>query len=70
MNVINLSLGEPEVEPRRDSSCRRSTAPQPPVSCRSSRPATTSSDFGYGSVSSPGNAPGAITVAAVDSPAA
>ena len=67
MNVINLSLGEPEVEPAATSSCRRSTALPQPASSRSIAAGNDFEDFGYGSVSSPGNAPGAITVAAVDS---
>ena len=58
MNVINLSLGEPEIEPSRDivvtaidGAARRGRR------AGRSRPATTSRDFGYGSISSPGNAP-------------
>jgi subtilisin family serine protease len=67
MNVINLSLGEPEVEPSRDIVVRAidgaAAAGVVPVVAAGND----FSDFGYGSVSSPGNAPGAITVAAVDS---
>ena len=62
MNVINLSLGEPEIDPARDLVVQAIDGAAAPVSSRSSQPATTSTDFGYGSVSSPGNAPDAITV--------
>ncbi len=65
MNVINLSLGEPEVEPSRDIVVRAidgaAAAGVVPVIAAGND----FSDFGYGSVSSPGNAPDAITVAAV-----
>jgi hypothetical protein len=67
MNVINLSLGEPEVEPSRDIVVKAidgaAAAGVVPVVAAGND----FEDFGYGSVSSPGNAPGAITVAAVDS---
>ena len=67
MNVINLSLGEPEVEPSRDIVVRAiegaAAAGVVPVVAAGND----FSDFGYGSVSSPGNAPDAITVAAVSS---
>jgi subtilase family protein len=67
MNVINLSLGEPEVEPSRDIVVKAidgaaASGVVPVVAAGNDF-----EDFGYGSVSSPGNAPGAITVAAVDS---
>jgi len=66
MNVINLSLGEPEVEPSRDLVVKAiegaAAAGVVPVIAAGND----FSDFGYGSVSSPGNAPDAITVAAVD----
>jgi subtilisin family serine protease len=65
MNVINLSLGEPEVEPSRDIVVQAiegaAAAGVVPVIAAGND----FSDFGYGSVSSPGNAPDAITVAAV-----
>ena len=65
MNVINLSLGEPEVEPKRDLVVAAingaAAAGVVPVVAAGNDFGT----FGYGSVSSPGNAPGAITVAAV-----
>ncbi len=65
MNVINLSLGEPEVEPSRDIVVKAiegaAAAGVVPVVAAGND----FTDFGYGSVSSPGNAPDAITVAAV-----
>ncbi len=67
MNVINLSLGEPEVEPARDIVVHAiegaAAAGVVPVVAAGND----FTDFGYGSVSSPGNAPDAITVAAVSS---
>ena len=61
MNVINLSLGEPEVEPSRDIVVQAidgaAAAGVVPVVAAGND----FEDFGYGSVSSPGNAPGAIT---------
>ncbi|HEX4526596.1 MAG TPA: S8 family serine peptidase [Gaiellaceae bacterium] len=65
MNVINLSLGEPEVDPSRDIVVQAiegaAAAGVVPVIAAGND----FTDFGYGSVSSPGNAPDAITVAAV-----
>jgi len=65
MNVINLSLGEPEVEPSRDLVVQAidgaAAAGVVPVVAAGND----FDDFGYGSVSSPGSAPDAITVAAV-----
>jgi subtilisin family serine protease len=67
MNVINLSLGEPEVEPSRDLLVRAlegaAAAGVVPVVAAGND----FNDFGSGSVSSPGSAPSAITVAAADS---
>jgi subtilisin family serine protease len=67
MNVINLSLGEPEVDPARDLVVQAiegaAAAGVVPVVAAGND----FSDFGFGSVSSPGSAPDAITVAAVDS---
>ena len=64
MNVINLSIGEPEVEPRRDIVVRAlanaAAAGVVPV-------VAAGNDYdiaGLGSIGSPGNAPAAITVAA------
>jgi subtilisin family serine protease len=67
MNVINLSIGEPEVEPKRDLVVAAidgaAAAGVVPVVAAGNDFGT----FGYGSISSPGNAPGAITVGAVNS---
>ena len=67
MNVINLSLGEPEVEPSRDLVVKAidgaAAAGVVPVIAAGND----FDEFSYGSVSSPGSAPDAITVAAVDS---
>lgn len=67
MNVINLSLGEPEVEPSRDIVVQAiegaAAAGVVPVVAAGND----FTDFGSGSVSSPGSAPDAITVAAVSS---
>ena len=67
MNVINLSLGEPEVEPTRDLVVKAidgaAAAGVIPVVAAGND----FDEFGYGSVSSPGNAPDAITVAAATS---
>jgi len=67
MNVINLSLGEPEVEPSRDLVVKAlqgaAAAGVVPVVAAGND----FDDFGYGSVSSPANAPDAIAVAAVTS---
>jgi subtilisin family serine protease len=67
MNVINMSLGEPEVNPSRDLLVTAlegaAAAGVVPVIAAGND----FSDFGYGSVSSPGSAPSAITVAAADS---
>ena len=67
MDVINLSLGEPEIEPARDivvSAINRAAAAGvvPVIAAGNDF-----GEFGAGSVSSPGNASGAITVAAVSS---
>jgi len=67
MDVINLSLGEPEIEPTRDivvaAINRAAAAGVVPVIAAGND----FDEFGAGSVSSPGNASGAITVAAVSS---
>jgi Subtilase family len=64
MNVINLSLGEPEVAPSRDfvvhaidAAARAGVVPV--IAADNSF-----DEYGFGSISSPGNAPDAITVAA------
>jgi subtilisin family serine protease len=67
MDVINLSLGEPEVEPSRDLVVKAlegaAAAGVVPVVAAGND----FDEFGFGSVSSPANAPDAITVAAVTS---
>jgi subtilisin family serine protease len=67
MNVINLSIGEPEVEPSRDlvvvaldNAARAGVVPV--VAAGNDHDA-----LGDGTVTSPANAPGAISVAALDS---
>jgi subtilisin family serine protease len=67
MNVINLSLGEPEVAPSRDivvaaldAAARAGVVPVVAAG-------NDFGQFGYGSISSPANAPAAITVAATTS---
>lgn len=67
MNVINLSLGEPEVEPSRDIVVKAiegaaAAGVVPVVAAGNDHDA-----FGAGTVSSPANAPNAIAVAAVTS---
>ena len=66
MNVINLSLGEPEVEPSRDLVVQAINAAAAAGVVPVVAAGNDFTDFGYGSVSSPGSAQGAITVAAVD----
>jgi subtilisin family serine protease len=67
MNVINLSIGEPEVEPSRDLVVSAidgaAAAGVVPVVAAGND----FDPFGYGTVSSPANASSAITVAAVNS---
>ena len=64
MNIINLSLGEPEISPSRDIVVQAIDA-----AARAGVVPVIAGDnsfdtYGYGSISSPGNAPDAITVAA------
>ncbi len=67
MNVINLSVGEPEVEPSRDLVVQAlehaAAAGVVPVVAAGNE----FTDFGYGSIDSPASTPDAIAVAAVDS---
>jgi subtilisin family serine protease len=67
MNVINLSIGEPEVDPARDLVVRAldnaARAGVVPVVAAGND----FGDFGAGSITSPANAPAAIAVAAADS---
>ena len=64
MNVINLSLGEPEISPERDfvvaAIDAAAAAGVVPVIAADNQ----FDQYGYGSISSPANAPGAITVGA------
>jgi subtilisin family serine protease len=64
MNVINLSLGEPEISPERDFVVHAidaaAAAGVVPVIAADNQ----FDQYGYGSISSPANAPSAITVAA------
>jgi subtilisin family serine protease len=64
MNVINLSLGEPEVEPSRDIVVRAINAAAKAGVVPVIAAGNDFNQFGYGSISSPANAPAAITVAA------
>ena len=68
MDVINLSLGEPEIEPARDVVARALDAAAAAGVVPVVAAGNDFDDFGYGSVTSPGNAESAITVAAVTSP--
>jgi len=67
MNVINLSLGEPEVEPSRDLVVRAIEGAARAGVVPAIAAGNDFTDFGYGSVSSPGSAPDAITAAAANS---
>ena len=64
MNVINLSLGEPEISPSRDIVVHAidaaAAAGVVPVIAGDNQ----FDQYGYGSISSPANSPAAITVAA------
>jgi subtilisin family serine protease len=64
MNVINLSLGEPEVEPSRDIVVQAIDAAAQAGVVPVIAAGNDFDSFGYGSISSPANAPAAITVAA------
>jgi len=68
MNVINLSLGEPEVEPTRDIVVRAidaaAAAGVVPVVAAGNDSAAGTPPYGIGSIDSPANAPDAIAVAA------
>lgn len=67
MNVINLSLGEPEIEPSRDLVVQALEHAAAAGVVAVVAAGNDFDDFGYGSVSSPANTPDAIAVAAVDS---
>jgi len=64
MNVINLSLGEPEVEPTRDIVVHAINAAAKAGVVPVVAAGNDFNQFGYGSISSPANARSAITVAA------
>ncbi len=64
MNVINLSLGEPEVEPSRDIVVKALNAAAAAGVVPVVAAGNDYGQFGAGSISSPANAAGAITVAA------
>ncbi|HZR92101.1 MAG TPA: S8 family serine peptidase [Gaiellaceae bacterium] len=65
MDVINLSLGEPEIEPSRDLVVAAIDGAAEAGVVPTIAAGNEYEDFGPGSVSSPGTAPEAITVAAV-----
>ncbi|HEX6762133.1 MAG TPA: S8 family serine peptidase [Gaiellaceae bacterium] len=67
MNVINLSIGEPEVEPSRDIVVQALDAAAAAGVVPVVAAGNDFSTFGYGTITSPGNAPDAITVAAAAS---
>ena len=66
MNVINFSGGEPEIEPRRDIVALALDAAAAAGVVPVIAAGNDYNDFGAGSVSSPGNSEGAITVGAVE----
>jgi subtilisin family serine protease len=65
MNVINLSLGEPEVDLDRDIVVRALNAAADAGVVPVVAAGNDFDEFGYGSVASPGDTPKALTVAAV-----
>src|SRR5207244_13484425 len=67
MDVINLSLGEPTIEPSRDIVVKALGAAADAGVVPVIAAGDDFDEFGAGSVSSPGTAPKAITVAAVTS---
>jgi subtilisin family serine protease len=66
MDVLNLSIGEPEIEPRRDVVARALDAAAAAGVVPVVAAGNDFNDLGAGSISSPGNSVRAITVAAVD----
>ncbi len=68
MDVINLSIGEPEVEPSRDLVARALDAAAAAGVVPVVAAGNDYDDFGRGSLSSPGTSDRAITVAAVTNP--
>jgi hypothetical protein len=67
MNVINLSLGEPAIEPKRDIVVKAIDAAADAGVVPVIAAGNDFDEWGLGSVSSPGSAPKAITAAAVTS---
>jgi subtilisin family serine protease len=65
MNVINLSLGEPEIDPDRDIVVKAINAAADAGVVPAIAAGNDFDTFGYGSISSPGDAANAITAAAV-----
>ena len=65
MNVINLSLGEPEIDADRDLVVKAIDAAADAGVVPAIAAGNDFSDFGFGSISSPGDAAKAITAAAV-----
>ncbi len=65
MDVINMSLGEPEIEPTRDIVVQALAAAARAGVVSVVAAGNDFSDFGRGSIGSPGSAPEAITVGAV-----
>jgi subtilisin family serine protease len=65
MDVVNLSLGEPEIEPARDIVVQALNGAAKAGVVPTIAAGNEFEDFGAGSVSSPGSASGAITAAAV-----
>ncbi|MGB8003786.1 MAG: S8 family serine peptidase [Gaiellaceae bacterium] len=64
MDVINLSLGESEIEPKRDVVAKAINAAADAGVVASVSAGNDFTEFGYGSITSPANAAKAITVAA------
>jgi subtilisin family serine protease len=65
MNVINLSLGEPEIDPDRDIVVKAINAAAAAGVVPTIAAGNDFGEFGFGSISSPGDAAKAITAAAV-----
>ena len=66
MDVLNLSIGEPEIEPRRDLVARALDAAAAAGVVSVVAAGNDFNDFGAGTISSPGNSERAIVVAAVE----
>src|SRR5204862_3718578 len=68
MDVLNMSFGEPEIDPRRDIVVKAVDAAAAAGVVPAVAAGNDFDEFGLGSVTSPGNSPRAITAAAVTSP--